>query len=198
MVFIPSTCSRITSKVSSRITSRVSSRITSRVSSRIWGCAIWRVPHPRADSVVWLSHTSIVWPWSGAPKVRLYNTFLGSLHQGDRPKEALENMKAQHTNAPKLAAHASSNSVLGYNKDKECLLLLGSKACPPLHHPNSHSSQNEKMLEVRKHGMAQQLHCYPKQDHYWDCHDQPTHLPLVRIGLLNQMKKHHQGCHHYH
>ncbi len=24
-------------------------------------------------------HTSSVWPWSGAPKVRLYNTFLGGL-----------------------------------------------------------------------------------------------------------------------
>jgi hypothetical protein len=51
-------------------------------------------------------------------------------------------MKAQHTNESKLAARASSNSDLGYDKDKECFLLLGSKACPPLHHPNSHSSQN--------------------------------------------------------
>ncbi len=25
-------------------------------------------------------HTSRVWPWSGTPKVRLYSTFLGSLH----------------------------------------------------------------------------------------------------------------------
>ncbi len=34
---------------------------------------------------IWLTlsgcqpHTSSVWPWSGAPKVHLYNTFLGSL-----------------------------------------------------------------------------------------------------------------------
>ncbi len=39
---------------------------------------MWRVCHLRADSVVWLSHTSSVQPWSGAPKVRLYD-FLGSL-----------------------------------------------------------------------------------------------------------------------
>ncbi len=69
MVFIPSTCSRITS------------RITSRVSSRIWRGAIWRVHHLRANSEVRLSHMSSVWPWSGTPKVRLYNTFLGSLRQ---------------------------------------------------------------------------------------------------------------------
>ncbi len=64
MVFIPSTCSRI----------------TSRVSSRIWRGTMWRICHLRADSVVWLSCMSSIWPWSSAPKVRLYNTFLGSLH----------------------------------------------------------------------------------------------------------------------
>ncbi len=69
MVFIPSTCLRTTS------------RITSRVSSRIWRSAIWRIRHLRADSEVWLSHMSSIWPWSGVPKVRLYNTFLSSLHQ---------------------------------------------------------------------------------------------------------------------
>ncbi len=42
---------------------------------------MWHVCHLRADSVVWLSHRSSVWPWSGAPKVRLYDTFLGGLHQ---------------------------------------------------------------------------------------------------------------------
>ncbi len=26
-------------------------------------------------------HTSSIWPWSGAPKVHLYNTFLGGLRQ---------------------------------------------------------------------------------------------------------------------
>ncbi len=71
MVFIPSTCSRITS--------RVSSRITSGVSSRIWCGAIWRVRHLRADSVIWLSQMSSVWLWSAAPKVRLYDAFLGGL-----------------------------------------------------------------------------------------------------------------------
>ncbi len=69
MVFILSTCSRITS------------RITSRVSSRIWCGAIWRICHLRADSEVWLSHTSSIWPWSGAPKVHLYDTFLVGLLQ---------------------------------------------------------------------------------------------------------------------
>ncbi len=63
VVFIPSTCSRI----------------TSRVSSRILRGAMWHVCHLRADSVVWLSHKSSFWPWSGAPKVRLYDTFLGGL-----------------------------------------------------------------------------------------------------------------------
>ncbi len=42
---------------------------------------MWCVCHPRADSVVWLSHTSSIWPWSGAPKVPLYSTFLGGLRQ---------------------------------------------------------------------------------------------------------------------
>ncbi len=64
MVFIPSTCSSI----------------TSRVSSRIWRGAMWRICHLRADSVVWLSHTSSIWPWSGEQKVWLYDTFLGGLH----------------------------------------------------------------------------------------------------------------------
>ncbi len=41
---------------------------------------MWRVCHLRADSVVWLSNTSSIWPWSGVPKVHLYNTFLGGLH----------------------------------------------------------------------------------------------------------------------
>ncbi len=69
MVFIPSTCSRVTS------------RLTSRITSRVWRGMIWHVRHLRADSVVWLSHKSSVWPWSGMPKVHLYNTFLGGLHQ---------------------------------------------------------------------------------------------------------------------
>ena len=36
---------------------------------------------------IWLAlsgcppHMSSLWPWSGTPKVHLYNTFLGSLHQ---------------------------------------------------------------------------------------------------------------------
>ncbi len=90
MVFIPSTCARITSRVSSTITSRVNSWTTSRVSSRIWHGAIWCVRHLRADTVVWLSHTSSVWPWSGAPKVRLDDTFLGGL------RHLLPRMKNQH------------------------------------------------------------------------------------------------------
>ncbi len=65
MVFIPST----------------SSKITSRVSSRIWGGAMWCIRHLRADSAVWLFCTSSIWPWSGAPKVRLHYTFLGGLRQ---------------------------------------------------------------------------------------------------------------------
>ncbi len=44
----------------------------------------------RADSVVWLSHTSSIWPWSGAPKVCLYDTFLGSL------RHSPPRMKNQH------------------------------------------------------------------------------------------------------
>ncbi len=40
---------------------------------------MWWICHLRADSVVWLSHTSSIWPLSGAPKVLLYDTFLGSL-----------------------------------------------------------------------------------------------------------------------
>ncbi len=52
---------------------------TSSQGFRVWRGAIWHVRRLRADSVVWLSHSSSVWPWSGAPKVRLYNTFLGSL-----------------------------------------------------------------------------------------------------------------------
>ncbi len=57
------------------------SSITSRVSSKIWCGAILRVCHVRADSAVWLPLTSSNWPWSGTPKVRLYDTFLGGLRQ---------------------------------------------------------------------------------------------------------------------
>ncbi len=31
-------------------------------------CVEWHV-HLRADSAVWLSHTSSIWPWSGMPKI---------------------------------------------------------------------------------------------------------------------------------
>ena len=34
-------------------------------------------------------HTSSIWPWSDAPKVRLYDTFLGGLHQNN--EEYMEN-----------------------------------------------------------------------------------------------------------
>ncbi len=74
MAFILSTCSRI----------------TSRISSRIWCGAMWHICHLRADSVVWLSHTSSIWPWSGAPKVWLYDTFLGGL------RHSPPRMKNQH------------------------------------------------------------------------------------------------------
>ncbi len=58
------------------------SRITSRTSSRVW-CGTFRGQSSlRADSAVWLSHTSSVWPWSGAPKARLYSTFIGGLRHG--------------------------------------------------------------------------------------------------------------------
>ncbi len=42
---------------------------------------MWHVCHLRADSVVELSHKSSIYPWLGVPKVRLYDTFLGSLRQ---------------------------------------------------------------------------------------------------------------------
>ncbi len=45
---------------------------------------MWHICHHRADSLVWLSHMSSILPWSGAPKVRLYDTFLGSLHHTQR------------------------------------------------------------------------------------------------------------------
>ncbi len=51
---------------------------------------MWRICHLRADSVVWLSHLSSVSPWSGAPKLRLYDTFLGSL------RHSPQQMKNQH------------------------------------------------------------------------------------------------------
>ncbi len=41
----------------------------------------YRASNLRADLVVWLSHTSSVWPWSGAPKVSLNSTFIGGLQQ---------------------------------------------------------------------------------------------------------------------
>ncbi len=100
MVFIPSTCSRTTS------------RITSRVSSRIWRGAIWRVSHLRADSEVRLSQTSSVWPWSGVPKVCLYDTFLGGLCQEDFkrniPHKQTRHLKVLFTvNAPQSSFTSS-------------------------------------------------------------------------------------------
>ncbi len=55
------------------------SSITSRTTSRVWRGTIQSQSSLRADSVVWLSHTSSVWPWSGTQKVRLYGTFIGGL-----------------------------------------------------------------------------------------------------------------------
>ncbi len=54
----------------------------------------------RADSVVWLSHTSSVWPWSDAPKVPLYGTkvplygtYLDGLWQCSKQINYLNNIK---------------------------------------------------------------------------------------------------------
>ncbi len=38
--------------------------------------------HPRVDIAGCQPHTSSVWPWSGTPRVCLYDTFSGGLHQG--------------------------------------------------------------------------------------------------------------------
>ncbi len=92
MVFIPSTCSRVTS------------RLTSRTTSRVWCDVIWCIRHLRADSVVWLSHTSSIWPWSGTPKVRLYNTFLGGLRQS---------YQAQHCPADVASADNQTGLPIG-------------------------------------------------------------------------------------
>ncbi len=37
--------------------------------------------HPRVDICWMLTSPSSIWPWSGMPKVRLYDTFLGGLRQ---------------------------------------------------------------------------------------------------------------------
>jgi hypothetical protein len=113
MVFIPSTYSRITS------------RITSRVSSRIWRGGIWRVRHLRADSEVWLSHTSSIWPWSGAPKVRLYNTFLGGLLQSlsrppsgpcyTRPSITFVTLCCHYVNAGCTVTFTKINCTISYH-----------------------------------------------------------------------------------
>ncbi len=57
------------------------SRITSRTSSRVWRGTFWGQSSLRADSAVWLSHTSSIWPWSGTPKVCLYGTFISGIQQ---------------------------------------------------------------------------------------------------------------------
>ncbi len=54
-------------------------RLHPRIYPRLWRGAIWRIRHHRADSVVWLSHMSSIWPWWGTAKARLYGTFIGGL-----------------------------------------------------------------------------------------------------------------------
>ncbi len=39
-------------------------------------------------------HTSSIWPWSGVPKVRLYDTFLGGLRQSRSPFSLLHKYAA--------------------------------------------------------------------------------------------------------
>ncbi len=59
--------------------SKIASRVISRTSSKVW-CGIIRGQSSlRDDLAVWLSHTSSVLPWSGMPKVRMYDTFVSSL-----------------------------------------------------------------------------------------------------------------------
>ncbi len=60
------------------------SRITSRTSSRVWRGTFQGQSSLRADLALWLSHTSSIWPWSGAPKVRLYATFISGIQQIDQ------------------------------------------------------------------------------------------------------------------
>ncbi len=49
--------------------------------SRIMTWCYVHICHLRANSSVWLSHTSSIWPWWGVPKVHLYSTFISSLCQ---------------------------------------------------------------------------------------------------------------------
>ncbi len=54
----------------------IESEILPEEGRNLWIFTIWL-----ALSGCW-PHTSSIWPWSGTPKVHLYNTFLGSLHHG--------------------------------------------------------------------------------------------------------------------
>ncbi len=73
---------------------------------------IWRVRHLRADSVVWLSHTSRVLPWSGAPKVRLYDTFLGGLrHSPPQMKNQCGSMRKKTIQVTKIVSRMSACDV---------------------------------------------------------------------------------------
>ncbi len=117
MIFIPSTCSWITS------------RTTSRVSSRIWHGTIFHVRHLRADSVVWLSHTSSIWPWSGAPKVHLYDTFLGGLCQSQNKDCFLFNawwinMKRAMPPFKQGIHQCSKNDTYTFHPNKELVMYM--------------------------------------------------------------------------
>ncbi len=80
----------------------ICSRVTSSTTSRVW-CGTFRVQSSlRADLAGWLSCTSSVWPWSGAPKVWMYSTFLSGLrhlpprmknHHGSMRKKNLISQK---------------------------------------------------------------------------------------------------------
>ncbi len=57
-------------------------------------------------------HTSSVWPWSGAPKVRLYDTFLGGLrHSPPRMKNQHGLNKEKNHLGKKIISHLSACEV---------------------------------------------------------------------------------------
>ncbi len=67
---------------------------------------------------IWLAssgcrpHTSSVWPWSGAPKVHLYNTFLGSLrHSPPWMKNQYGLNEKKNHKGKKIVSHLSASGV---------------------------------------------------------------------------------------
>ncbi len=89
-------------------------KISNRGWLRWWPLRVeWHV-HLRADSVVWLSHTSSVWPWSSAPKSTFVQYICKRLTSGALAVHFLDNVVPLHW---QFADNEAAGQLIGLQMD---------------------------------------------------------------------------------